>query len=247
MKIKRIQVHNVMGVKDVDADLEGHNLWLIGGKNRSGKSSTLQSLVMAICGKRGCDFPSEPLRDGEDEGWIKETTEALKAFTPKDVSAVQERISNSTAINRNVANKKRRDETREELAKQKKESHTLSGEIKLAEKAKAKAFKEAEWPVDGLAYDENGVTFNGLPFSQCSAAESIRVSIEMGMSLNPELKLLIVQHGECMDDETLEMVAKVVSEKDYQLLVEFMTRDADDEGRCQVVLEEGLVKELQPS
>ena len=67
MKIKNVKVHQVLGVKDLSADLEGHNLWLIGGKNASGKSSALNAIIMAICGKKGCDYPDQPLKNGEDE------------------------------------------------------------------------------------------------------------------------------------------------------------------------------------
>jgi len=75
MKLTRIIVHNVLGLEDVDANLEGHNLWLIGGKNRSGKTSALKAVTMAICGKRGCDYPDEPIKQNEKNGWVKLSTD----------------------------------------------------------------------------------------------------------------------------------------------------------------------------
>lgn len=70
MKLLRLQVRNIMRVSELDLNLEGHHLVLIGGKNGQGKTSAIQALLMALCGKRGMDFPEVPLKDGEREGSI---------------------------------------------------------------------------------------------------------------------------------------------------------------------------------
>jgi DNA repair exonuclease SbcCD ATPase subunit len=70
MKLLRLQVRNIMRVSELDLDLDGHHLVLIGGKNGQGKTSAIQALLMALCGKRGMDFPEVPLKDGEREGSI---------------------------------------------------------------------------------------------------------------------------------------------------------------------------------
>jgi hypothetical protein len=71
MKILRVQAHHVMRLEDIDLDLTGHNLYLVGGKNAQGKTSTLTAILMALCGKRKMDWPKSPLKEGEDEGWVK--------------------------------------------------------------------------------------------------------------------------------------------------------------------------------
>lgn len=70
MNVLSVTAHNVMGVKDVRLDLEGHHLFLVGGKNGQGKTSVLKSLLVAICGRSGMDYPARVLRDGESEGYI---------------------------------------------------------------------------------------------------------------------------------------------------------------------------------
>ena len=62
------------------------------------------------------------------------------------------------------------------------------------------------------------------------------------MSANPELRLLVIEHGECLDDESLSIIEEVATENDYLILMEFMTRDDADEERCQVVIEDGMAK-----
>lgn len=71
MKVLRYEAHNVMGVSDIKFDLEGHHLFLVGGKNGQGKTSALTALLMALCGRSGMDYPDVSLKDGEKEGWVK--------------------------------------------------------------------------------------------------------------------------------------------------------------------------------
>ena len=40
------------------------------------------------------------------------------------------------------------------------------------------------------ACDENGVTFEGIPFKQTNTASQIRVSLAMAMALNPGLRVI---------------------------------------------------------
>ncbi len=72
MKVITYQAHNVLGVKDIQFDLAGHHLFLVGGKNAQGKTSALTALLMALCGKRGMDnYPEIALREGESKGWVR--------------------------------------------------------------------------------------------------------------------------------------------------------------------------------
>ena len=72
MKVINYESHHVMGVKDIRFDLEGSHLFIVGGANGQGKTSSIKSLLMAVCGRSGMDqYPEPALKDGEDEGWVK--------------------------------------------------------------------------------------------------------------------------------------------------------------------------------
>ena len=62
MKITKLTTENVKRVKAVTIEPDG-NLVIVGGKNASGKTSTIGSIAMAIGGKRLC--PDVPIRKGE--------------------------------------------------------------------------------------------------------------------------------------------------------------------------------------
>lgn len=72
MRVLSLEVHNVQHISDVRFDLDGHNLFIVGGKNAAGKSSALIALLMALSGRSGMDnYPEIALKQGEDEGWVK--------------------------------------------------------------------------------------------------------------------------------------------------------------------------------
>ena len=69
MKITALSVKNYKRVRDVSiTPIADRTIILIGGKNASGKSSTLDALTAAIGGKRA--QPTDPVRHGADEATI---------------------------------------------------------------------------------------------------------------------------------------------------------------------------------
>lgn len=68
LKIHSLEVENIQRVRAVRIDTKGAPMVLIGGKNEQGKSSTLNAILMAICGGR--TIPEEPVHGNEGEGRI---------------------------------------------------------------------------------------------------------------------------------------------------------------------------------
>jgi hypothetical protein len=104
----------------------------------------------------------------------------------------------------------------------------------------------ATWPLPGLSLDSEGVLFNGLPFSQASKSARIATSAKIGMALNPRLRLMVCQDGNDLDNESLDSLEKLLRDSDYQMILELVTRNDDDEKRCAVIIENGKNKEKNP-
>lgn len=113
----------------------------------------------------------------------------------------------------------------------------LTQGIKALDKQKADALSAAKFPVDGLAFDEQGVTYNGVLFSQASSAEQIKVSLAMGIALNPKLRVLVIKDGSLLDDAAMVAIRGVVAEHDFQLWIE-RVGNAD---KGAVIIEDGEV------
>lgn len=115
------------------------------------------------------------------------------------------------------------------------DEHTAA--IADLDQSKADALARASFPVPGLGFDDDGVTYQGVPFAQASSAEQIRVSLAMAMSLNPRLRVIRILDGSLLDADSMALIAEMAGERDYQVWVE---RVADGTG-VGVVIEDGQV------
>jgi hypothetical protein len=441
MKLISLSAHNIQKVRDIRFDLEGRNLFLVGGKNKQGKTSAITSLLMALCGKSGMDsYPEVALREGEDEGWVKvsltgdsenlhedvgltlelkllrkrggavveefrvldsageEAPEPrtllkrlyqLKAFDPlafarmkpadrkslleklldldfaaereqykqlfeqrtgvnrdakaakarfdgiafypdveeRSVSDLMEEIDKATTVNsennehrtklstirkqreatelsaagvkeeidrlqrkleslnesagkwkdqedeqskivsgladQNIAplrakiqtieadnakarSNAKRKEALDEYNRLENKSASLTEQLETLVNTQKQKIKDAEFPVDGMSVDEKGILLNGLPFEQASQAEQIMASVDVGIALNPTLRLMVCENGNDLDDETIAALDAKLEETDFQMIVELATRSAFDEDLCSVVIKDGKVAKTNP-
>jgi hypothetical protein len=114
----------------------------------------------------------------------------------------------------------------------------LTAEIEALDKRKADGLAAAEFPVDGLGFDDHGVTYRGIPFSQASAAEQIQVSLAMAMNLNPTLRVIRIMDGSLLDADSLAAIHDAAEASDYQVWIE-RVGDGSDGG---VLIEDGQVQ-----
>ncbi|WGX98763.1 AAA family ATPase [Nocardioides sp. L-11A] len=113
----------------------------------------------------------------------------------------------------------------------------LTKQIADLDQVKADALAAAVFPVEGLGFDDDGVTYQGVPFAQASSAEQIRVSLAMAMSLNPTLRVIRILDGSLLDADSLALIQEMAAGRDYQVWIE---RVADGSGMG-VVIEDGAV------
>ena len=117
------------------------------------------------------------------------------------------------------------------------EYDALTAKVASVDQAKAEALAGASFPIDGLAFDESGVTYQGVPFSQASSAEQIRVSLAMAMSLNPKLRVIRILDGSLLDADNLALITEAAVAADYQVWIERVS----DPSETAVVIEDGEV------
>lgn len=114
----------------------------------------------------------------------------------------------------------------------------LEADILALDARKRAALDAAEFPIGGLSFDNEGVTFNGVPFSQASSAERLKVSLALAMAMNPTLRVIRITDGSLLDSENMAMVAALAGQHDFQVWVERV----DESDKSGVVIEDGKVK-----
>lgn len=148
------------------------------------------------------------------------------------------RISEAEETNRMV----RANQSRKDLAKRlddsKAQSKQFTEDIEACDSEKRELLAEAKFPVPGLSIDEQTVTVDGIPFEQLSGALQLRVSVAMGLALNPTIKVLLIRDGSLLDEENLGMVAEMAAEAGAQVWLERVGEGQE----VAIILEDGLVK-----
>ncbi len=94
-----------------------------------------------------------------------------------------------------------------------------------------------DMPIPGLTMAQGDVLLDGIPVDQISDSEKLRVSMAIGVALNPELRVILITDASLLDDESMAEVEKLAAENDYQIWMEIV----DSSGKVGIVIEEGEV------
>jgi hypothetical protein len=113
-----------------------------------------------------------------------------------------------------------------------------TAKIEALDMQKTALIEAAALPVEGLAFDEDGVTYHGVPFRQASAAERLRVSVGIAMAMNPDLRVICIRDASLLDDDSRAALVAMAKEHDYQIWYEVV----GDPGSVGVVLEDGEIQ-----
>jgi hypothetical protein len=174
-----------------------------------------------------------------DEAEARALTAAFE-WSPElpDLDAIQAQISGAEGTNQQVRAKKARADVEKRMFTARREYGKHTRELEELEALKAKGIREATLPLEGLGFDETGVTYGGVPLKQASSAEQLRVSTAMGMALNPKLRMMHIRDGSLLDTKSLALLDDLAVTNDFQLWIERV----DESGTVGVVIEDGLIK-----
>lgn len=156
-----------------------------------------------------------------------------------DLDAIRTRIQHVDLINDQVRIRQARDEVAAELAQLDTGYQSLTDEINALDETKRAGLAGARFPVDGLSFDNIGVTYQGIPFRQCSTAEQLRVSLAIAMALNPRLRVIRITDGSLLDSSNMALIEEMARDRDFQVWIERV----DETGSVGVVIEDGAVAE----
>jgi|TARA_Y100000310_G_scaffold69381_1_gene64861 DNA repair exonuclease SbcCD ATPase subunit len=73
--------------------------------------------------------------------------------------------------------------------------------------------------VEGLSIQDGALYFNDIPLPQASTSEQYILAIAVAANTNPAVRLLRIDNGEHLDENTLKMLYKLADERDFQVLI----------------------------
>lgn len=155
-----------------------------------------------------------------------------------DLEPIQERLRGLDAINQAVRDRQAYEATAAELSEAQDAHAAAQAEIDSLESGKRRALAEAVFPVDGLSVDEEGVTFDGIPFGQVNSAMRRRIAFAIATSGDPKLRLVIIKDGDLLDAESLAAIETEAEERGFTVLVE---RDRDESRKIGFTVVDGAL------
>ena len=197
---------------------------------RENKEEALEFAKKALKGAQAIYDESVKAEDAADA--------ATKALEPDfDVAPIVEKIKGAEDINRLVRAKKDRAKAVADFKKSDTDYERLTGDIANIDNEKTSAMKKAKWPIPGLGFSTDGVTFDALPFEQASKAQRMKVSVAIGAALHPNLNVLLLEDASLLDKSSIQVVYDVAEERDMQVWLEVV----GDGGAGAVIIEDGEV------
>jgi len=171
------------------------------------------------------------------ESYIKNEKEQLKKLKAINIDEIQNKINSAEDINNKIRENTKKRSLNIELEKLRDESGGLSQELESITNTKKEMMENAKFPIKGLSFDEDAVMFNGVPFDQISQGARIKISVAIGLVMNPKLKILLIRDGSLLDEKNLEMVAKMAEKTGGQIWLEKVGKGKE----CTVIIQNGEV------
>lgn len=129
----------------------------------------------------------------------------------------------------------------EELRGAERNAERCTAKMKALDAKKAKAMSEAEFPVEGLGFNEHGVTFDGHPLSSASAARKIRIALALACKMSADMRDIYITDASLLDDDSLQAVIDFAEAKGFRVWLEVVGEDHDDA----IIIREGRIVALK--
>lgn len=165
---------------------------------------------------------------------------SIAALEDEDVSAIELEIKALDDTNRKVRENANRRTLEEQYESDKEAYKQLTEQIEAIDTEKAKLLADAPWPIEGLSFSEDGITYRGRLLDECSDSEKIITWFSIALAKDPAIKVFLFREAVFLDTDTREQIRAMAQDKGAQVWFEVVGES--DEQAC-VVIEAGKVKE----
>lgn len=184
--------------------------------------------------KRICDLEQQlPVQQ------VKRDQLRNKIIPDPDVNEITSQIAKCHEINNKIQKAKEYYVEKTEYDSKLTASEYCTERLRELENDKIELLKNANFPIQNLSFDENGVLFEGVPFVQCSSSQKLKVSIAIAMALNPELRVIRIMNGNLLDKHGKKYIKEIAEKNDFQVWVEEVV---NEKGIIGFYIEDGEVK-----
>jgi len=149
----------------------------------------------------------------------KQLRASVEALVDADLQEIDDQLASAEEQNAKLRMNQGRATLMEQNEVRLKEAALLSKQIEAIDGKKAAALASAQFSVEGLAFDEERVLFNGIDIRQAARNEKIRMGVALVLALNPKAPAIIIDEGTGLSAESLEVLAELGEKYQKYILV----------------------------
>ena len=136
-----------------------------------------------------------------------------------DTSVYENQLNSAEELNDKFRQNLKRQEVFNKYNDKENEYSQKTEELKSLEEKKIEDLKSAQFPIKGLSLTDDGVIYNGLPLEDESRSNKLKVALAIAMSIPTELRTIILDDAEVLDDDNMKIVDEMMTKNDYQAII----------------------------
>jgi len=163
---------------------------------------------------------------------------------PTDTAEIEAEIANIESTNAKIRHNNKVTEDVRDKDTKKFLYEQADNDVGCVRAQRLKLIQEATMPIPGLAIDDDGILYNSIPLDQCSDGAKLMIGVAISMALNPTMRVIQIKDGSLLDKKNMELLRKVVKDKDFQLWVEKVNDidGYDASGKIGIFVSEGEIQ-----
>ncbi len=163
--------------------------------------------------------------------------EELPEDPTEEIQAVRLRIADAESTDTVAREWESYDAVQAEAAEAREEAAKLSKAITSTIEARRKLVAGLKTNVPGLSFDEEGVPLLiGRELHAASGSQRATFAADVAFERNPDLKMVLIDEGEALDDKSIAALARRAKEKDFIVVLCTLGK----EGAGEIVVDDGV-------
>jgi len=161
---------------------------------------------------------------------------------PINAEDIKTKLKTSYDVNEQIKARERNDEadTKQKEAQIIYDNFTKKIDEAVTEMDEGLKKSWAKIPDQKLSLTETGIAYDGIPYSQTSFSEQVRIAMGIAMALNTKLRVIRISDYSLLDDDTKKAIMKMCKDESYQIWGE----QVDSTGEVGIYIEEGEIKAI---
>ena len=164
-------------------------------------------------------------RKANGEQWLAE----YKKMNPEGSNA-EELLAKAKEHNRRYESVRQYNDRQAQLEQAKERANDINEHIAELEAERKELIANAQLPVDGLSFTDDGLLLNGVPFmpGKVSDSQTMEIAAKLVIASNPTVKVFRIARGESLGAKRLETIIDIAKRNGFQGFIEQVQRGQNE-------------------